>query len=114
MARILVADDEPLIAMSIADWVVDLGHEVVGPATDLATALSLAEEPIDAAILDVSLRDQTSVAVAQRLAERGVPFAVASGHDFVSLDPEFAAGLSLPKPFGFEAFRQVVERLLAP
>ena len=113
MARILVADDEPLIALSVADWLADLGYSVDGPASSLAEALALVEGPIDAAILDVSLLDKTSHEVARRLVARGVPFVVATGHDLKSLDPAFAAGLPLPKPFGFESLRQAVERLLA-
>jgi CheY-like chemotaxis protein len=113
MARILVADDEPLIAMSIADWLADLGHSVDGPAASLTEALALVEGPIEAAILDVTLLDKTSLPVARRLLARGVPFAVATGHDVASLDEVFSAGLPLPKPFGFESFRQTVEKLLA-
>ena len=113
MARILVIDDEPLIAMSVSDWLADLGHDVVGPAVDLASALTLVEEPIDAAILDVSLGKEDSTPVARRLIDRKIPFAVASGHEVKGLEEPFASGLELPKPFGFENFRQVVERLLA-
>jgi CheY-like chemotaxis protein len=112
MARILVVDDEPLIAMSVSDWLSDLGHLTTGPAADLATALALVEEPIDAAILDVTLGAQTSAPVAKRLTERGIPFALASGHDIKNVDSTFASGIALPKPFGFETFRVVVERLL--
>ena len=112
MAKILVVDDEPLIAMTIGDWLNDLGHEVVGPANDLGAALSLCEAPLDGAILDVSLGSRTTEAVAARLAERGLPFAVASGHDVASTPAAFAAGLPLPKPFGFETFRHLVQRLL--
>ena len=81
MARILVIDDEPLIAMAVSEWLADLGHVVVGPAADLASALALAEEPIDAAILDVSLGKDDSAPVARRLIDKKIPFAVASGHE---------------------------------
>jgi CheY-like chemotaxis protein len=113
MAKILVVDDEPLIALTVSDWLTDLGHDVVGPAGDLSDALTLCETPLDAAILDVSLGARTTEAVATRLAERGLPFAVASGHDVGSTPAAFARGLPLPKPFGFETFRQFVERLLS-
>jgi CheY-like chemotaxis protein len=112
MARILVVDDEPIIAMTIADWLADLGHTVLGPASDLAAALALAEEEIDAAVLDISLGKHTTVALAVRLVEKGVPFAVASGHAAETINPAFAYGLILSKPFGYESFRCVVERLL--
>jgi CheY-like chemotaxis protein len=112
MARILVIDDEPLIAMAVSDWLADLGHEVVGPAVDLASALALVEQPIDAAILDVTLGKDDSTPVAQRLIDKRIPFAVASGHEVQTLKEPFASGLALPKPFGFENFRQVVEQLV--
>ncbi len=113
MAQILVVDDEPIIAMTIADWLDDLGHSVVGPVADLPTALALVEQPLDAAILDISLGMDTTVSVARRLAELGAPFVVATGHDPAMMDPAFATGLFLAKPFGFESFRRVVERLLS-
>jgi CheY-like chemotaxis protein len=113
MARILVIDDEPLIAMAVSDWLSDLGHVVVGPASDLPSALALLEEPIDAAILDVSLGKDDSTQVARRLVDKKIPFAVASGHEVNTLKEPFASGLALPKPFGFENLRQVVEQLLA-
>jgi CheY-like chemotaxis protein len=111
MARFLVVDDEPIIAMTIADWLADLGHTVLGPAGDLASALALAEEQIDGAIIDISLGRHTTVALAVRLVEHGVPFAVASGHAPETINAAFAEGLILPKPFGFEAFRCIVKRL---
>ncbi|HXT07113.1 MAG TPA: hypothetical protein VN715_09275 [Roseiarcus sp.] len=46
MARFLVVDDEPIIAMTIAEWLTDLGHTVLGPAADLASALRLRELPL--------------------------------------------------------------------
>jgi DNA-binding response OmpR family regulator len=112
MARILVIDDEPLIAMALSDWLTDLGHLVVGPAADLESALALAEEPIDAAILDVTLGKDDSSPVARRLIGKKIQFAVASGHEVQTLKEPFASGIALPKPFGFENFRQVVEQLL--
>ena len=114
MARFLVVDDEPIIAMMMADWLADLGHTVLGPAADLADALTLAEQDIDAAIIDISLGAETTVALALRLSARGLPFAVVSGHAPEAMNAAFAAGLILSKPFGYESFRGLVERLLRP
>ena len=55
MAKILIVDDEPLITAMLEDWLSELGHDVVGPAHNLAKALELAKSEIDAAIVDVSL-----------------------------------------------------------
>ncbi len=112
MARILVVDDEPIIAMTVADWLIDLGHVALGPAANLASALAWLDGEIDAAILDVTLGAQTTAQVAALLTQKGKPFAVVTGHDPDSLAAAFAPGLILPKPFGYESFRCLVKRLL--
>ena len=114
MARILIVDDEPLIAMLAQDWLEDLGHQTVGPAHDLQTALTLADESIDAAILDISLGAGKSYDVARRLKSHAIPFAFASGHAPEPPGGEFDCALTLPKPFSFETFRDVVAELLSP
>ncbi|MEJ0098106.1 MAG: response regulator [Bauldia sp.] len=81
MPRILLLDDEPLIAMMVADWLAEIGCETVGPADSVASALGFLDgEPLDGAILDVWLGDEDSFPVADTLRRRGVPFAFATGH----------------------------------
>ncbi len=113
MARILIVDDEPLIAMLAEDWLDELGHAAVGPAHDLDGALALAEDDLDAAILDLTLGGRESYPVAARLRELGVPFAFATGHGREFLKPDFQDALQLQKPFEFETFRSVVDALTA-
>ncbi len=60
MAKLLIVDDEPLITAMTEDWLSELGHLVVGPAHNLATAMELAASDIDAAIVDVSLGKDNS------------------------------------------------------
>jgi CheY-like chemotaxis protein len=112
MVRILIVDDEPMIAMLAQEWLEDLGHEPVGPALDLQTALNLANEPIDAAILDVSLGAGKSYEIARLLRDRTIPFAFASGQAPGSTDEEFEGALMLVKPYSFETFSSVVARLV--
>ncbi len=114
MARILIVDDEPLIALMIEDWVLELGHAPVGPAHDLASALSLAESPLDAAIIDVSLGKDSGVPVARVLATKRVPFAFATGHALATSDQSLEPSAILNKPFEFDAFRKAVDAMLAP
>jgi PAS domain S-box-containing protein len=96
--RILVLEDEPLIAMMLEDILVELGCHVVGPASDIAGAEALAREAaIDAAILDVNVGDRTSHPVAELLKARSIPFLVASGYDDADALP--GAGGTLSKPF---------------
>jgi CheY-like chemotaxis protein len=113
MARILIVDDEPLIAMMAQEWLEDMGHVAVGPAHDIEAALALAEDHLDAAILDVSLGPNKSYEVARRLRQRGVPFAFVTGYALDESDPEHRGVAQLQKPFEFETFRTVVETLLA-
>ncbi len=113
MARILIVDDEPLIALMAEEWLSELEHAVVGPAYDLDGALALAErDRPDAAILDLTLGAHDSYPVAARLRALSIPFAFASGHDRDVLPPEFQHALLLRKPFEFETFRNLIDALL--
>lgn len=111
MGRFLIVDDEPLIAMLAQAWLEDLGHQTLGPAHDLQTALKLTHEPMDAAILDVSLGADKSFEVARRLRDHAIPFAFATGHAPEPLGEEFGDAPTLPKPFSFDAFRSMVAKL---
>jgi DNA-binding NarL/FixJ family response regulator len=76
-SRVLVVEDEPLVAIDIASVLENFGYEVVGPAGTAAAALSLlASEGCDAAILDIRLGQETSQDVALELAQGGVPFVI--------------------------------------
>lgn len=80
--RILIVEDEALIAMVLADSLEDGGHEVMGPASTMGEALVLCETVLpDLALLDVNLRDGSNgVDVARALFERwGVLSIFASG-----------------------------------
>ena len=79
--RILVVEDEVVVAMMVEDLLLDLGCEVVGPAARLDQGLRLAaDEALDAAILDVNLNDRRSYPIAEELRRRGVPFLFATGY----------------------------------
>lgn len=109
--RILVLDDEPLIALMVQEWLVELGHETVGPASTVQTALALIDEALDGAILDVSVGSQQSYPVADALTERNVPYVFATGHNAQVIDPRFASPIVLEKPFKFEGLCDAVDAL---
>ena len=113
MARILVVDDEPLISAMTGDWLLELGHIVVGPAHNLAMALKLAETDLDAAIVDVALGKDRSYPLADALSARGVPFALTTGYGPDGIEPKYRARTTLGKPFEFAVFRRVIDELLA-
>jgi CheY-like chemotaxis protein len=80
--RFLIVDDEPLIAILVAEQLVELGHVVVGQATSLEAAKCLAAaEHFDAALLDLNLQGEVSDPVAKILAERKIPFALMIGYN---------------------------------
>lgn len=96
--RVLVVEDEPVVAMCLEDILEALDCETVGPAGRLADGLALAEtETFGAAILDINLAGERSIPIAEMLQRRGVPFAFASGYGAV---PEgFESVALIEKPY---------------
>ncbi len=113
--RVLVVEDEPLIAADMALMLADAGFSVLGPARFVGQALSLIEaRGCDVAVLDANLGRETSEPVAQTLIEAGTPFVVVSGYSREQL-PEVlrnAALLGKPMPPGVlqDAVRQALRR----
>ena len=83
--RVLVVEDEALVAMLIEDGLIDAGAEVVGTATTVEHALAMIEVAmldggLTSAVLDLNLGGQRVQAVADRLVSLGVPFVIATGY----------------------------------
>jgi CheY-like chemotaxis protein len=99
--RILVVEDEALVAMLVEDALIDAGCDVIGPVATVAEALSLldAGDVPEAAVLDLNLAGETSAPVADALASRGVPFVVATGYGAAGLPPEHKSAPVLAKPY---------------
>ena len=113
-ARVLVVEDEPLVALEIETELTDAGAVVIGPAATLEAAARLIEaEAVDAALLDANLAGRPVDTLAAALAARGVPFAFASGYGPSGLPEEFRDRPLLGKPFGSEALVTLVGALLA-
>jgi CheY-like chemotaxis protein len=111
--RILVVDDEPLIALLFQDWLTELGCEVVGPASSVEDGLDLlGRAKLDGAILDIRLNGHDSYALAEALRARQVPFAFATGDGGQIAQTKFKNPILLQKPCDFEAMRTVLGRLL--
>lgn len=112
MARVFIVEDEMLVAMLIEDVIVDLGHEVVGPAMRLETALEVVEaENVDFAILDINLAGKQSFPVADRLADLGVPFIFASGYGAAALNDRHREARVVQKPFAPDQIAVLLARL---
>jgi CheY-like chemotaxis protein len=98
--RVLVVEDEGIVAMLIEDMLTDLGHDVAAVASRIGDAIDIAQnETFDWAIVDVNLHGQASYPVADVLKERGVPFAFATGYGAKGLDTNYSYAPVLVKPF---------------
>lgn len=98
--RVLLIEDEGLVAMMIEDMLIDLGWDVADTAASLEDALRTAENgTFDMAILDVNLNGKPSYPVADILEARGIPFIFATGYGKAGNDPRYADVPTLQKPF---------------
>jgi DNA-binding response OmpR family regulator len=81
LQRILIVEDEPLIAMMLEDFLGALDKVHVATCDSVQSALAtIANEPVDAAIIDINLSGgEKSWPVADELAKRGIPFILSSG-----------------------------------
>lgn len=98
--RILLVEDEPLVAMAVEDALLSQGMVVIGPAATVAAALNcIASEEFDGALLDVNLRGEKIDAVADALAGRGIPFVFSTGDGAYGLPSAHRNRPVLTKPF---------------
>lgn len=98
--RVLVIEDEALVAMLIEDMLADLGHRVVATAGRLDQGLAAADQDgFDIALLDVNLAGQNSYPIAEKLRARRVPIVFATGYGAAGLQPEWRDTPTLQKPF---------------
>lgn len=98
--RVLVVEDEMMVAMLIEDMMSDMGCAVIGPAARLDEALDLARAgAFDCAVLDVNVGGQPIFPVADLLREQGKPFAFATGYGDAGLRDADKGTPVLQKPF---------------
>lgn len=112
--RILVVEDEVLVAMQLEDMLGELGHEVAASCARLDEAVSTARTiACDLAVLDINLSGQKSFPVAEALKERGVPFLFATGYGGSVLPPGLAGTQVLHKPYSLEDLKSALLHVLA-
>lgn len=101
--RVLVVEDEAIIAMMLEEYLALLGCEVVATATRLEAAKEKARiAAIDVAVLDINLAGQNSYPVADILSARGIPFIFATGYGSINLLPKLQNFVVLSKPFSMD------------
>lgn len=109
--RVLVVEDEMLVAMMVEDILEELGLEVAATCSHLDEALKLAtSEAVDFVILDVNLEGKRSFPVADILRARNIPFVFATGYGSKALEAEYASVPTLAKPFMFGDIKLALEK----
>ena len=112
---VLIVEDEPLIAMMLEDFLETLGHRVAGTCESLDEAIAKVDEGgFDLAIIDVQLKDGEQVwPLADRLAEEGKPFIIATGGHVEPPPVQHADAPVLSKPYTIEAIGPALEQACA-
>ena len=110
--RILVVEDEPLVAMDVVGILEEAAAKPIGPASTAADALRLIEsEALDAALIDANLGGNPVDEVAAALTRRNVPFAFVTGYDRAGLPQAFRTAAMVSKPFTAKSVLAVILRI---
>jgi CheY-like chemotaxis protein len=111
--RVLIVEDEYLVAMLVEDMLQTLGYEVVQVAATLDAAMNAARNSsFDVAILDINLNGTQSSPVAEILTGRGIPFIFATGYGPAGLDSHYAGTPTLQKPFYEDELKRLLGQIL--
>lgn len=110
--RVMIVEDEPLIAMAMEMLVEDAGGQATGTHATVKDALAAVEsEPrIDVVLLDCNLGKEPSWPVAEALVRRNVPFAFTSGQGIKDMDPRFANRPVFAKPIDEEKLKRFLRQ----
>lgn len=110
--RVLVVEDEAMVAFLIEDMLRDLGHEVAAVVSRIHEALDLAKMgTFDLAIIDVNLDGKPSYPIAELLRERSIPIIFATGYGSKGLNSDFAGTPVLAKPFVMGDLQKMLQQL---
>ena len=97
--RVLIIDDEPLIAADIEMTLLDAGYQVAANAQHLSTALeALEQHPTDFAILDANLGGMSAEPIAADLQRRGIPYVILTGYTRDQIGPWAQGSVVIGKP----------------
>lgn len=112
--RVLVIEDESLVAMLLETILEDMGCAVVGPESNIDDGLVAAttEASLDAALLDVNVAGREVFPVAEALRARGVPFVFSTGYGEAGLPEHWRGNPTIQKPFTEGAIRDALLKVM--
>lgn len=111
--RVLVVEDEWLIADQIVGALQDCGYDVAGPVGRMSEAMDLlAHGDIDAALIDINVNGERTFDLANRLNRSAIPFAFVTGYSGADLPAEFNGRRLIQKPIDATAVRSCIKGLL--
>ena len=112
--RVLIVEDESLVAMLLETILEDMGCTPVGPAANIDEGAALARDKaeLDAALLDVNVAGRQVFPVAQALKARGVPFVFSTGYGEGGLPDEWRGQPTIQKPFTEAAIRDALMKAM--
>src|SRR4051812_17279852 len=111
--RVLIAEDEFLIALDLESAFQGAGAQVVGPVRRVDDALALPLDRFDAAVLDLELEDGFCYPFALKLLEAGIPFVLATGHGRDQLTRGLASVPCLAKPISGQTLLETLTARVA-
>ena len=109
--RILIVEDEPLVAMMLQELLSDLGAQIVGPYGTLDEAFGALPRPFDAALLDVNLAGTAIYPLADEIVRSGVPIVFLTGYQAESIETRFRDAAVLTKPVEASDLVATLQRL---
>lgn len=109
--RVLILEDDPLIALDLQAIVEGEGHDVVEVCASLASARRRVGDAFDFALLDVDIADGKSYEIASALCDRAVPFAFVSASRPAELPQNLRHACFIPKPYEERTIVQSIEGL---
>jgi DNA-binding response OmpR family regulator len=111
--RILVIEDELLLALCVGQVLEEQGCKVIGPATSVRQGLNLAEKTkVNGAILDINLNGELVYPVAKALMDRNIPFLFTTGYNSLDVPSSFRSVPRLDKPVEPGLFIQVLKQIM--
>lgn len=111
--RALIVEDEMFVAMMLEEMLEDIGYQVAGTVSRVATALPLVDTlDFDFAILDVNLAGETSFPIADALAEKGKPYIFATGYGRRGIVEAHAQQPVISKPYSSDDLQSAIASVI--